>query len=80
MNEVLKTILAFCLSVMAGFILMGLILTALLGCGYQQSLREACHINDLTCDNLFGRNQQEIDERQDAENAPHPGMDCQYGT
>lgn len=36
-------------------------------CGYQQTLREHCRIGDTqTCDNIFGRNQADIDETQNA--------------
>lgn len=43
-------------------------LVALTSCGYQQTLREHCRIGDTqTCDNLFGRNQSEVDEQQNAQ-------------
>lgn len=38
------------------------------GCGFQQTLRTHCHLEGQTCDTLFGVDQEEIDNRQDAVN------------
>jgi hypothetical protein len=44
-----------------------IIATFLISCGYQETLRRHCSIGDTqTCDNLFGRNQEEVDAAQDA--------------
>lgn len=39
-----------------------------IGCGYQETLRRHCKIGDTqTCDNIFGKNQGEIDDVQSAQ-------------
>lgn len=58
MQTCAKTIL---ISVLVVLLLATFILSA--GCGYQQTLREHCHVGDeQTCNNLFGRNQSLTDD------------------
>lgn len=40
-------------------------------CGYQQAFRDNCRLEGQTCDTLFGVNQVEVDETQDARLAQH---------
>lgn len=43
------------------------ICTILISCGYQQAFRDHCHLEGQTCDTLFGVDQAEVDEQQNAE-------------
>lgn len=49
-----------------GFLLTSILLVSCSGCGYQRTLRAHCHLEGQTCDNLFGVNQYEVDNNQDA--------------
>ena len=49
-----------------GFLLTSILLVSCSGCGYQRTLRAHCHLEGQTCDNLFGINQYEVDNNQDA--------------
>jgi hypothetical protein len=53
---------------MKQFALGVLAISLISGCGYQQAFRDNCHLEGQTCDTLFGVNQEDIDERQDATN------------
>lgn len=49
-----------------GFLLTSILLVSCSGCGYQRTLRTHCHLEGQACDNLFGVNQYEVDNNQDA--------------
>jgi len=51
-----------------GFAVTSAIMVSCSGCGYQRTLRAHCHLEGQACDNLFGVNQYEVDESQDAAN------------
>lgn len=49
-----------------GFAVTSAIMVSCSGCGYQRTLRAHCHLEGQACDNLFGVNQYEVDNNQDA--------------
>lgn len=52
---------------MKRFVLGVLLSSLLVGCGFQQAFRNHCHLEGQTCDTLFGTDQEEIDEQQNAQ-------------
>lgn len=52
---------------MKQFAIVSLLSILFMGCGFQQAFRNHCHLEGQTCDTLFGVDQEEIDEKQNAE-------------